>query len=172
MRTERLTIEPIDRRHVDDLIDAIEASLDELKEWMAWAVDWQPSESRQYLLQRSDNDHPFAVCLEGKPIGLADVLVAKPPMRWGELGYWMSTPHAGKGYTTEALDAVITWAFTELGLHRLELRAGVSNVGSNRIAEKLGFDLRGVTRESARGARGFYDCNLWELLESDPRPTT
>ena len=32
-----------------------------------------------------------------------------------ELGYWLGVPHWGKGYATEALHAVIDYAFTDLG---------------------------------------------------------
>ena len=31
-----------------------------------------------------------------------------------ELGYWLGVPHWGKGYATEALHAVIDYAFTDL----------------------------------------------------------
>lgn len=170
LRTQRLTLEPVAERHLDDLIEAIKASLTELRPWMMWAVRWDPEESKTYLLSRKDNDHLMAIVQDGKAIGACNVLVSKPLFAWGELGYWISSAASGKGLMTEALDEFISWAFDDLGLHRVELRAGVDNTSSNRIAEKLGFRNCGVVRESAAGAGGFYDCNLWELVAGDPRP--
>lgn len=170
IRTKRLTLEPASEEHVEGLVAAIRSSLPQLQPWMAWTVDWEPEESRRYLSDRPKGDHLSAVIVEGRVIGIVSILVAKPSLGWGELGYWVATEHAGKGYMTEALDAFISWAFEDLGLHRVELRAGVDNAASNRVAEKLGFTNCGVVRETAVGAGGFYDCNLWELVVGDPRP--
>lgn len=153
------------------MIESISASLEDLRPWMGWAVDWDPVESQRYLLERSENDYGFAIVHEDRAIGMVGLLVPKPHQAWGEIGYWIRTDMGGRGLTTRAVDAVISWAFRDATLHRIELRAGVGNAASNRIAGKLGFSHRGVIRESARGAEGWYDCNLWELLETDERPT-
>lgn len=171
LRTTRLTLEPVAEEHIDDLLAAIEASLNELRPWMAWTVGWDPEDSRTFLRSRPEGDHLMAIVQDGKAIGVCDVLVAKPLLGSGELGYWISSAAAGKGLTTEALNGLISWAFEDLGLHRVELRAGVDNVPSNRVAEKLGFRNCGIVREAAAGADGFYDCNLWELVVGDPRPS-
>ena len=66
--------------------------------------------------------------------------------------------------------AIRDFAFDHLGLQRLELRAGINNFPSRRVAEKLGFLLEGELRQDAAGSNGRYSCALYGMLASDPRP--
>jgi RimJ/RimL family protein N-acetyltransferase len=61
-----------------------------------------------------------------------------------ELGYWLGVPYWGKGYATEALHAVIDYAFTDLGHEALSAGARVTNPASRRVLEKCGFQWTGV----------------------------
>jgi RimJ/RimL family protein N-acetyltransferase len=61
-----------------------------------------------------------------------------------ELGYWLGVPYWGKGYATEALHAVIDYAFTDLAHESLQAGARVTNPVSRRVLEKCGFQWTGV----------------------------
>ena len=61
-----------------------------------------------------------------------------------ELGYWLGVPFWGQGYATEAVRAVIDYAFTELDLEFLSAGARVTNPPSRRVLEKCGFQWTGV----------------------------
>jgi RimJ/RimL family protein N-acetyltransferase len=61
-----------------------------------------------------------------------------------ELGYWLGVPYWGKGYATEALHAVVDYAFTDLGHDALNAGARVTNPASRRVLEKCGFQWTGV----------------------------
>jgi RimJ/RimL family protein N-acetyltransferase len=61
-----------------------------------------------------------------------------------ELGYWLGVPYWGKGYATEALHALIDYAFTDLGHKALNAGARVTNPASRRVLEKCGFQWTGV----------------------------
>jgi RimJ/RimL family protein N-acetyltransferase len=61
-----------------------------------------------------------------------------------ELGYWLGVNYWGKGYATEALHAVIDYAFTDLAHEALTAAARVTNPGSRRVLEKCGFQWTGV----------------------------
>ena len=61
-----------------------------------------------------------------------------------ELGYWLGVPYWGKGYATEALHALIDYAFTDLGHNALQAGARVTNPASRRVLEKCGFQWTGV----------------------------
>jgi RimJ/RimL family protein N-acetyltransferase len=61
-----------------------------------------------------------------------------------ELGYWLGVPYWGKGYATEALHAVIDYAFTDLAYEALQAGSRVTNPGSRRVLEKCGFQWTGV----------------------------
>jgi RimJ/RimL family protein N-acetyltransferase len=61
-----------------------------------------------------------------------------------ELGYWLGVPYWGKGFATEALHAVIDYAFTDLEHQSLQAGARVTNPASRRVLEKCGFQWTGV----------------------------
>ena len=53
-----------------------------------------------------------------------------------EVGYWIGAPYWGQGYCTEALHAVIDYAFTDLDHEALNAGARVTNPASRRVLEK------------------------------------
>ena len=103
------------------------------------------------------------------PIGVIGLSDAEVQTRRAELGYWMRTADAGKGFMTEAGAALLDFGFNELGLHRIELEAGTDNLGSQKVAEKLGFKREGMARQAGWAGIGFYDTIRYGLLSTDPR---
>ncbi|MBZ0242466.1 MAG: GNAT family N-acetyltransferase, partial [Bacteroidales bacterium] len=64
-----------------------------------------------------------------------------------EIGYWLSEPFQKKGIVTNAVKALVKYAFTELGINRIEINCAVGNEASSRIPQKLGFKLEGIERD-------------------------
>ncbi len=89
------------------------------------------------------------------------------PQRQAELGYWTAKEQRRRGYTVEAARTVCHWAFTTLGVERLEWLADVGNDGSRAVAGKIGFRMEGTLRSRFphRGIRG--DAWIGSLLPSD-----
>jgi [ribosomal protein S5]-alanine N-acetyltransferase len=63
------------------------------------------------------------------------------------VGYSVDAAHQGRGYATEAVGAVIGYAFDTLNLHRIHTSYQPANEGSGRVLEKLGFTVEGYARE-------------------------
>lgn len=59
------------------------------------------------------------------------------------LGYWMGVDYVGQGLMTEAVGAVIPFAFDTLGLHRIHAAFLPDNKASRRVLEKNGFREEG-----------------------------
>jgi len=76
-------------------------------------------------------------------IGLRDFQWAVPR---AEIGYWVSTPHGGKGYITEGLRAMTPFCFEQLQLRRVEAFPDEENVASCRVCERAGYTREGVLR--------------------------
>ena len=60
------------------------------------------------------------------------------------VGYKLDESEVNKGYMTEALGAVIQFAFREIFLHRLEANILPRNSASLRVVQKLGFVQEGL----------------------------
>ena len=84
----------------------------------------------------------FLITLRDKTVIGACGLV--PQDQATELGYWLGVSHWGKGYATEALHAVIDYAFSDLEHEALQAGARVTNPASRRVLEKCGFQWTGV----------------------------
>ncbi|WP_110513453.1 GNAT family N-acetyltransferase [Herpetosiphon llansteffanensis] len=63
------------------------------------------------------------------------------------LGYEIHQSYANRGYMSEALQAVIQYAFVDLRLHRIEANIMPRNQRSIRVVEKLGFEHEGLARK-------------------------
>ncbi len=80
------------------------------------------------------------------------------------LGYWIGATHARHGYTTEALWAVLEFAFQRLGLHRVDAACLPSNEASRRLLLKVGFHEEGYAREYLRINGSWQDHQLFAIL--------
>ena len=90
-----------------------------------------------------------------------------------ELGYWLGVDHWGKGYATEALHAVIDFAFADLGHAALQAGCRVTNPASRRVLEKCGFQWTGVglyriraINSSAPIDRFRLERGIWSALKT------
>ena len=63
-----------------------------------------------------------------------------------DTGFWVRKSAQGKGFATEAGNALLRYAFGALGMRRIGLTHSRGNAASRRIAEKLGFSFEGVQR--------------------------
>jgi len=56
-----------------------------------------------------------------------------------EIGYWLHTGHAGRGYATAAARALADVGLVQPGVESVLIRHDAANVASGRVAEKAGF---------------------------------
>lgn len=82
------------------------------------------------------------------------------------LGYMLDSRFTRRGYMREALGAVITHAFSVIGLHRLEANIMPSNERSLSLAHGLGFTDEGLARRYLKIA-GRWEDHLHTVLLSE-----
>ena len=63
-----------------------------------------------------------------------------------DFGYVLARPFWGQGLMTEALRAVLDFAFSLPGMYRVWAVCDVENVGSARVMEKAGLSFEGILR--------------------------
>ena len=170
--TERLRLEPVEPAHSDRSWAAVEASLAELRTWMGWALETSRDQTESFVrgaveAWSAGREFNFAILDGGSVVGGIGLDWPRPDQRIGEMGYWVRSDVTGRGYATEAATAMVGFGFETLGMYRLELRAGVDNKASQRVAEKLGFRNEGTLRRGCPHGTAGYDCHLYGLLASD-----
>ena len=70
------------------------------------------------------------------------------------LGYWLGRHFWGRGYATEAAQAMVAHGFSSLGLERVHGSHFVENPASGAVMSKLGFVATGATAMARCTARG------------------
>jgi RimJ/RimL family protein N-acetyltransferase len=119
---------------------------------------------------KSRGEACFVVTRDGRLIGTCGVEQREDGP---ELGYWFGAPFWGRGYATEAVRALIDYAFGDLGCERLHSGARVSNPASRRVLEKCAFQWTGVQLTRIRSInsaapvdRFRLDHGLWASLKT------
>jgi ribosomal-protein-alanine N-acetyltransferase len=115
--------------------------------------------------QLADDTHPFAI-LDGEAIaGTINVFhIVRESLQGCTIGYWVDARRNGQGLATGAVGEVISYAFNELDLHRVEAATLLENVASQRVLEKNGFDRIGLARGFLRIAGDWRDFYLFQRI--------
>lgn len=80
------------------------------------------------------------------------------------LGYYGMLNFARTGLMTEALRAAVDFAFSELGLHRLEANIQPGNTASIALVRRVGFKQEGLSPSYLRINGEWRDHERWALL--------
>jgi len=170
-RTERLRLRPVRAEDADRVLEY--RNLPEVTRWLLhtevdpadFAAAWQ----RRAL---DPDDHSIAAVLDGVVIGTVSLAVVDgmgqpgmPPRTEGELGYTFDPAYGGRGYATEAVAAVLAYAFDRLGVRRITAGCFADNLASVRVLEKVGMrrEQHGI-RDSWHAELGWVDGYTYALL--------
>lgn len=130
----------------------------ELEQNRQWLQPWEatlPTASvsidmrvgiRRLLQQyRDGNSYPFVMLYNGEVVGQLSIWgVMRGSLCSATIGYWISERWAGRGITPTAVALATDLAFSQLGLHRIEICIRPENVASVRVVQKLGFRYEGL----------------------------
>jgi ribosomal-protein-serine acetyltransferase len=138
----------------DDLDRAINESLPQLMRFMPWATADHDHEATTSFLTQSrkewdegENFNFAILTAQGSVAGGCGLMSRRGPGVL-EIGYWVHSAQAGKGYATAATLALTEVALRQPGIDRLEICHDVDNPASGRVAAKAGFhELGPVERE-------------------------
>jgi len=121
---------------------------------------------------RRPSHEGFLVCLHstGEIVGVIHLNeVVRGCFQSAYLGYCAFSPHAGRGYMTEGLGLVLTKAFRELKLHRLEANIQPLNRASIRLVRRLGFRKEGLSPRYLKIRGQWQDHERWAILAEEWR---
>ena len=152
---------------------------------MPWEPTWSKDHltrkgfsNRVYWSQRAINaESAVPVFLERREDGVllgAITLdnIRRGPAQAGTLGYWIGQPYARMGYMSEAIAALVHYAFTTLDLSRVEAACLPENTPSRGVLEKAGFKYEGVAQSYLQIDGRWRNHVLYANLRGDRRGKT
>ncbi len=159
----------------EELSALIEENFNHLKKWSAWLKADRSIENTHNFIERNRKQFAdgegFAVGIwfAGEMAGQIEYNYIDRVNRKTEIGFWLGESFQGKGLVTRSCRVLINYAFDELRLNRVEMRCGSENTKSRRIAEKLGFQEEGITRQAGWLHDRFVDFAVYGILKSEWR---
>lgn len=173
----RAPLADIDARVVNE---SIRGSHEELKRWLPFAQDVPTLSETEANLQRAQElygtgeSFRYLIFLRetGTFVGTVSLFGIDWDVPKAEIGYWLDSTHTGRGYMTEAVEAVVRFGCAQFDFKRIEIRCESTNEGSRLIPERLGFQLEGMLRNEDLSADGMRltDTAVYGLLPGELRP--
>lgn len=156
--------------------EAIRASAEDLRPWLNFArkvptVEETEKNIREnyskFLLRKGLRFHIFHK-ESNRFLGVVGLNHINWEIPKFEIYYWIDSRAGGKGYMTEAVQAVNDFAFQELEANRVEIRVATKNKPSRRIPEKLDYILEGILENEDKHPDGhLLDMCVYAKLPKD-----
>ncbi len=175
IQSERLLLREFRRADVDSLLAYqndprylryspwMERGRADVREWVEMFIDWQkerPRQRFQFVIEPQGGDGLIGNC---------GVRIRDPDVPEGDLGYELAPQAWGRGYATEAAQALLHFAFEDLRLHRVWAHVVSENTASARVLEKLGMVREGHLRQNQYFKGRYWDTVIYAILEDEWR---
>ena len=99
----------------------------------------------------------------GHIVGSIRIRVRDAASAEADVGYGLDSQFGGRGFATEALQAVLRFGFEELGMHRIQATTDTRNERSWRLLERAGFRREGRMRDQQCVRGTWQDSYLYAL---------
>ncbi|MDO8509108.1 MAG: GNAT family protein [Nanoarchaeota archaeon] len=170
IETNRLILQ---RPSLKEAKDLAENGNEKSMPYFTWYIPYPFTENnakkiiKEFWLDEKKGNVGFSIRLkeENKVIGIIDIYSIKKEHKKAKIGYWIGKKYRGKGLASEAVRAVINYAFNNLKLDKLSADTLVDNEASNILLKKVGFREVGIMQKERIIDGKAIDCYLWEILK-------
>lgn len=170
LQTERMILRNLQE---DDAADLYEYSKDEA---VGKNAGWKPheniEESMAILQERFlGQEDIFGMVLKenGKLVGTVGFVEDPdcPEEGTAMLGYALGVNYWGKGYMTEAVQAVLTYGFMQKQLRKITVTHYTDNLRSQSVIVKSGFQYQGIKKQAEANYDGTMKDVMWYVLKKE-----
>ncbi|WP_295126137.1 GNAT family protein [uncultured Chitinophaga sp.] len=170
---DTISLKQLQPEHAPMVFGQIHTSRKTLRRFLPW-VDYNTHEEHSYrfiqLMQRKADDQEaiaFGMWENKTLCGVLDLHNWDHQLQKAEIGYWIGEEYQGKGIVSASCRALITFAFKNLRLNKIEIRFILQNERSAMIPIKLGFTKEGTLRHSAKLHGQYVDTVVMGMLKAD-----
>jgi RimJ/RimL family protein N-acetyltransferase len=117
-----------------------------------------PGEWLQIAIERKDNRRIIGDCA---------FKVMEDDPRQAEIGYSLARDAQGQGFATEAVAALLSWAFPTFDLHRVIAIVDVENTASVALLERLGLRREAHFRQNIWFKGAWGDEYVYAILRDE-----
>lgn len=162
LRGRRVTLRPLEPPDLDWIL----ALLNEpgVRRW------WGPYDADRVRAEFLEDAQVLAFVVEvaGEVVGVIECWeVSDPDYSSVSLDIALTAGSQSRGLGPESMRLILAWLFTTRGHHRATIDPAVANERAIRAYRKVGFRPVGIMREYERGADGWHDNLLMDILSGE-----
>ena len=160
-------------RHAEEITAAVLKNLEQLKFWMPWVTDDYSIETALDFIKTNlhefaeSNTFATAIVHNGEIVGTIGFHHFDNVNKSIQIGYWLDKNVQGQGLATKCCGFLVTYAFKNLDINRVQINCNTDNLKSRSIPERLGFQLEGVLRQVEWLNESFHDSAVYSMLKED-----
>ncbi|RIW38508.1 N-acetyltransferase [Bacillus salacetis] len=170
---EDLSLKLPDPRDAEEFFKLTDSSREYLREWLPWLDGTRtPEDTKEFLSTALANyaaqkSMTTLILFKGKVAGTAGFNSIDWSSSIAYVGYWLGSEFQGNGIMTRAVSALTDYAFHDLQLNKVEVRAAVQNKKSRSIPERLNFTNEGKIRQAEKLYGQFVDHQVYGMLADE-----
>ncbi|WP_174733211.1 GNAT family N-acetyltransferase [Mesobacillus harenae] len=170
---ETISLKLIDFNDAERIFELTDKSRNYLREWLPWLDFTTKVEDTKEFIQNSlkgyaeNKSLTTVVLFNGEIIGVAGFNTINWSNKTAYIGYWIGEEFQGNRIITKVAKGLADYAFSQLNLNKVEIRAAVENKKSRSIPERLGFVNEGRIRQAEWLYDHFVDHIVYGLLADE-----
>lgn len=151
----------------------IDSNREHFREWLPWVDDIVSSLQLHSVISAwltqyyERNGFQTGIWYRQQLIGVIGLHSIDWQNKQTSIGYYLAEGFEGKGIVTRSVQTLLHYIFTQLHLHRVEIRCGKDNIKSRAIPERLGFKKEGLIRDGEFVTNHFHDLVVYGMLEHE-----
>ena len=120
------------------------------------------------LALSAENEIPFVVCVDGRPVGSTRYLNIEPAHRRAEIGWtWLERAQWGTGANLETKYLLLENAFDRAGLMRVEFKTDARNLRVRGALLGIGASFEGIFRKHMVLPDSIRDSAWYAITDDD-----
>lgn len=157
----------------DELFHLVDESRDHLSLWLPWVSKMQSVADYHQLLPvwlaefAASKSLHVGILYQDQLAGVIGFHSFDHTNQKTTIGYWLGKNFEGRGIMTTATKKMLSLAFTQYDMNRVEICCAVKNQRSRNIPERLGFREEGVLHVYEKMGEQFLDHAVYSLTKSE-----
>ncbi|MDR2037389.1 MAG: GNAT family N-acetyltransferase [Bacteroidales bacterium] len=171
---EHLLLKEIEMSDAAAVFKTIDTQREYLGKWLPFVAFTQKLEDSEKFVQSildipsEYREYVFAMVYDGLFAGIIGFKDTDHQNKKTEIGYWLSEKYQKKGVVTKSVKSLMTFAFEELGMNRIQIKCATGNIPSKNIPKRLKFKFEGIERDGELLTGNIYtDIEIYSRLKND-----
>jgi ribosomal-protein-serine acetyltransferase len=163
----------LEARHASHVFDLINTNRSHLRRFLPWVDGTREVQHSREFIQSGlrafagSDGADYGIWQDDQLAGIIGLHFIDWTHQVTQFGYWLGEGFTGRGLMTRAGRAILQYAFSDLGLRRINVAHALENTASRAVIERLGFVFESETRDAEWMYDRFLSWRSYGLLREE-----